>query len=625
MPPKKTVIILLWALIAGVYAKSQTSNDIDSLVNAAASQTDSVKVMTYLKIGQLYNRKGLIDSAERYFNLLLAYGEEKKDNKKICLANLSLGGIEIHRDRLDRSLNFFFRAATIADKEHFGKYKVDADLGIGYIYQIQKRDSDALKCYLDAESVLLKQPVIDTMYLVNAYASLTDCAGTMGDTLKAMSYYNKGAVLCELYEVANHDNKSKTEYLNARWLSLIYNATNYLVSKKEIEVTVGHMMRMLNNIKEAGNEFQLFKAYNIIADLNLKLGRYKEALQYGEAALQIFPEKDHGNNFKDIYWTVSEAAAALKQYEKAYRSLSKVKVYNDSIYNQVKMEEVNSIQARYEADKKEIRIETLNKEKRFQRILFILAAAALVVTLGLLVFVIRSKKLKEKLLLREKEAERTQMEHKMTELEQTALRAQMNPHFIFNCLNSVQRFVIGRDAEGANHYLSTFASLIRQTLENSGKTLIPLKDEIQYLDTYIKMEQLRSNHGFDYEINVQPDIDTSDVFIPNMIIQPFVENSILHGVTASARGKGRIRLAFSREDKLVCMLDDNGPGIRTTAETTSVNPAAHVPMGSSITEKRIGIYNTVHPEKIELKVTDRKKSGEDESGTRIVIRFPLTN
>jgi LytS/YehU family sensor histidine kinase len=254
-----------------------------------------------------------------------------------------------------------------------------------------------------------------------------------------------------------------------------------------------------------------------------------------------------------------------------------------------------------------------------------LAITGFLIALGFLGFAIRSGRLRQKLLIKEKEIQKKELERKMTELEQTALRAQMNPHFIFNCLNSVQRFVIGNDAGGLNYYLSTFASLIRQTLENSGKQLIPLKDEIRYLETYIRMEQLRSNNRFDYTIDVNRDLDASGIYIPNMIIQPFIENSIQHGLLHVKDKKGHIRLDISQGSKLICMVEDNGAGIKATSLLKAGNDEGHTSMGGAITEKRIQVYNSLHAEKIELEVEDRSETDPATTGTRVTLKFPLSN
>jgi len=620
----KTFTLLLIFSGLSFVSKSQTASGIDSLIRVAASQKDSIRSATILKIGQLYNRKGLVDSAEHYFKLLLTYAESQKIKTQICVAHLSLGGINIHKDNFDLALDEFFKAISIAEKEDWGKYIADADIGIGYIYIIQKREKDALQFFLNSEKELLKQKVKDTMYLVNVYTHLAQCLGAIGDTARGIAYFKTGSALCDSYELYNSHNPSKTEYLNLRRLSLIYNISNFLTDKNDIANTLKKVKAIQEGLQNGKDDFQLFKALNIIAVFELKLNNYDKALHFGELALKIFNKPGYDNNYKDIYLTIAKSAAALKQYEKAYLNLSLASNYNDSIYNSVKLEEINSVEAKYKTEKKEQEILTLNKEKKAQRIITWLAVTGLAVATGFLFFVVRSGRLRQRLLIQEKETQRAELEKRMYELEQTALRAQMNPHFIFNCLNSVQRYVINNDVNGVNNYLSIFASLIRQTLENSGKPLISLKNELQYLDTYIKVEQMRGGNNFNCEIKVGENIDTSDIFIPNMIIQPYVENSIKHGAANSAE-KGMLSLRISRNQKLICVVEDNGEGINKTLDNPGDKTAIHVPMGSRITEKRIEMYNTLHADKIELEVIDKSDMANAEPGTRVTLKFPLSN
>lgn len=621
---KKTLLLIVF-LSCLILLNGQPSNVIDSLLKVVKFQKDSIRSSTILRIGQLYNRKGMIDSADYYFKLLLKYAENQDNKTQICLAHLSLGSTNIHKDNFDEALDEFFKAIKIAEKENWGDYIADADIGIGYIYMVQKREKDALQFYLNAEKKLLEEKVKDTMYLVTVYTHLADCLGTIGDTARAIQYFKTGSGLCDKYEIANSKNESKKEYLNLRRLSLIYNISDFLTNKDDIGLQLKKLMLMLADTKDGANNFQKFKILNIIAAFHLQLDNYKEALGYAELALKTFTGPEYDNNFKDIHETIAKAAAALKQYDKAYSSLSIVNKYNDSVYNDIKLEEINSVEARYKTEKKDQEIITLNKEKKAQKIIVGLTIGSLIIVLGLLGFVFRSKKLQKKLFAREKEIQKKELEQKMAELEQTALRAQMNPHFIFNCLNSVQRYVINHDAEGVNHYLSTFANLIRQTLENSGKPLIPLNDEIRYLETYIKMEQLRSNNRFDYYINISPDVDQSGTYIPNMIVQPFVENSIHHGMSDTKDNKGIITLDFSQNNKLTCTINDNGPGIKNNSLLRNNEEEAHTSMGGVITKKRIAMYNSFHEDKIEIEVLDKSESANAESGTRVILKFPLSN
>jgi ligand-binding sensor domain-containing protein len=230
--------------------------------------------------------------------------------------------------------------------------------------------------------------------------------------------------------------------------------------------------------------------------------------------------------------------------------------------------------------------------------------------------------------IRKKEKEKQLTQQKMMELEQMALRAQMNPHFIFNCLNSIQNYILKQDVLGANYYLSKFAGLVRQTLEYAPKMHIPLTEEISYLSNYLELERLQMSAAFDYHIHIAPDIHPGQIMIPNMVIQPFVENAVKHGVGRRS-SEGKINLSFKSTYAgiLECIIEDNGPGINSvqTLQTGTGQEKKHESKGTSITQNRIKILNQLsEPDNgITLVIEDMGAGGKNISGTRVTLHFPI--
>ena len=149
---------------------------------------------------------------------------------------------------------------------------------------------------------------------------------------------------------------------------------------------------------------------------------------------------------------------------------------------------------------------------------------------------------------------------RINELEASALRLQMNPHFIFNAINSINWFIIKNDQENASNYLAKISRLIRLSLENSKSKLIPIKNELEAITIYLQMERLRFEEQFDFEIDVDENLNPSALYIPPMIIQPFVENAIWHGLM-NKLGKGKISLTIKKlGENLRCIVEDDGIG-----------------------------------------------------------------
>ena len=221
---------------------------------------------------------------------------------------------------------------------------------------------------------------------------------------------------------------------------------------------------------------------------------------------------------------------------------------------------------------------------------------------------------------------KTNVERKanLIQVEQEALLAQMNPHFIFNSLNSVQRYILANDKESAHTYLQKFASMMRKFLENSSKSTITLSEEISTLELYLQLEHLRFDNGFDFEISVKDD-DIWQFEIPAMLLQTFVENAIWHGLM-NKEGRGKIDLRFSKiNNKLIlCEIEDNGIGRKKAAEYKSKVRIRHKSKGTEIVKKRIELLNLKARQKITCNTIDLEENNAQQSGTLVQLEIPVT-
>ena len=202
-----------------------------------------------------------------------------------------------------------------------------------------------------------------------------------------------------------------------------------------------------------------------------------------------------------------------------------------------------------------------------------------------------------------------------------ALRSQMNPHFIFNCLNSINRFVLRNDTEAASGYLTKFSKLMRMVLENSKQVLIPLEEEVKCLELYIQMEQFRCKNSFRYYIRYHDGVNVSEAMIPPLLLQPFVENAIWHGVNPK-EGDGKIGIEFyQREETLYCEIKDNGIGRKKASELKSQLSEHHKSMGLQITKERLAIMGEPQTNESPVKIEDLYDDKGDAAGTKVTIRI----
>jgi LytS/YehU family sensor histidine kinase len=196
----------------------------------------------------------------------------------------------------------------------------------------------------------------------------------------------------------------------------------------------------------------------------------------------------------------------------------------------------------------------------------------------------------------------------------------MNPHFIFNSLNSVNQFISENKELEANKYLTSYSTLMRDMMENSNKDFILLDKEVEQLKKYLDLEHLRFQDKFDFEISVDNDLDAESVFVPNMIIQPHLENAIWHGLRYLDK-KGFLHLKFQLNNgKVNVIIEDNGIGLTKSQELKTSNQKVHESRGLNNTKERIGLLNQLYKKNISFAVKEKELP---ESGTIVEIIFPL--
>lgn len=219
--------------------------------------------------------------------------------------------------------------------------------------------------------------------------------------------------------------------------------------------------------------------------------------------------------------------------------------------------------------------------------------------------------------------EKLNLDKKVAEFEMKALHAQMNPHFMFNSLNSIREMILHEDNRNASRYLSRFARLIRLNLEHSRQTFITLRQNIDYLESYLEMEQLRFP-DFSFKIETARELDLNEIRLAPMLIQPLVENAIWHGLMPKERDKWVHIRFFSRDDKLVCAIEDNGIGIRQSMHNKTFSHQMHRSMGIGNIRERIAVLNEKYRIRCSLTIEDKADLPESAgSGTLITLVFPV--
>lgn len=254
---------------------------------------------------------------------------------------------------------------------------------------------------------------------------------------------------------------------------------------------------------------------------------------------------------------------------------------------------------------------------------FLIAGLVLLLIAGVFIFrYIASKRKNEKL---ESEKKQAELQQRATELEMQALRTQMNPHFIFNCLSSINKFILKNDMDTASDYLTRFSRLIRQVLTNSQLSLIPLSDEIEMLRLYLDMERLRFSESFSYNIIYENTIEPETIYIPPMLLQPFCENAIWHGLMHK-EGSGKLDIVMSIQNgELQCIIADNGIGREKATELKTKSGVKQKSFGLKITTERLALFNNEKTVDSFYRTEDIVDEKGSVAGTKVILNIKFKN
>jgi hypothetical protein len=361
--------------------------------------------------------------------------------------------------------------------------------------------------------------------------------------------------------------------------------------------------------------FTGFRILNALQDLELDNGEVIR-LHYNESYFSIeFSALDYTNPSKNLYryklvnydddWIFANASERRAEYRKVDPGSYRFVVTgsnNDGVWNE-----------------DGISLTIIIRPPWWQSWIFRLAFALVFISTlwSIILFRIRTIRRKHDI-----EKKMLSIEKQVFELEQKALRLQMNPHFMFNSLNAIQNFVLANDTDKAVNYLAKFSHLMRMILANSTAALITLKDELQALIYYIDLEKLRFDDKFDYKIIRDPDIDEEFVEIPPMLFQPYVENAIIHGLVNSNK-PGMLEISIKKINRgtIRCTVKDNGIGREKAIEIRNASGIKRQPKGMIITQERIEIFNKQSRKNFSVRITDLKDDKGGAAGT--IVEFTI--
>ncbi len=355
-----------------------------------------------------------------------------------------------------------------------------------------------------------------------------------------------------------------------------------------------------------------FKLFNQEIPINLKDGDTLK-LKHNENFFSFeFASLDYVNPFKNKYafflenfeknWNYTDATRRYADYTAVAPGKYTFRLKgsnNDGVWNE-----------------KGIRIYIEIQPPWYKTILFYIFSAFIIIGSIWSIMLWRIEKIRKKHVV---ERQMLAIQKQLFELEQKSLRLQMNPHFLFNSLNSIQSFVIEKDTDKAIHYLSRFSQLMRLILNNSQQTFVVLQEELKVIKLYLDLERLRYDEIFDFYITVDEEIEEEFIAIPPMIIQPYIENAIIHGlIHQKKRGELKIELTLMN-NYILCVIQDNGIGRAAATIIREQSGIKHKSSGMLITQERLDILNKKNKDQLSVKIIDLMNQDGSAAGTRIEL------
>lgn len=601
--------------------KASFEDRIDYLTNNMRSYPEKIKIEGELMLEEVIALKDLrkeaivlnilcrsnfllgnLSEAMSYGSLSLERFNESGEIDLHIRVDINSNLAAIYRETGDftQALDFYMKSLKIVDTIDDPKQRGILLGNIGNIYlDIEKREK-AISYYKKA--IDLFQPISYKMGMAINNNNIGAAWFQLEDYDNALHHYQIASALYDSLD-------------DIRGIALINNNIGFSYKRKGLtSLALPYLKKSLELQRELGAEIGFVKSLSNLGSIYTELGDYDSAVYYLDSA-QVIAVAIGSLKVLELnaaYYT--ELYVAQGKDKEALHWFRKHKVFSDSSLSAQSNRLLTEMNTKYETTQKEKEISLLRKENEIHALekakdeqfyFFVILSLLFVVILIYAVFSIRNSKNAKK----------------MTEFERIALRAQMKPHFIFNALSSIQTFVLESDVKNADRYISKFARLIRMILETSKMNTILLEDELQMLRLYMDIEKMRLEDKFDYSIEVNPSINTKGVLISSMLLQPFIENAIWHGISPKD-GKGKLLISVEQDESCIkCMIEDDGVGRIHASEQNKL--PGHKSMGMDITQKRLSLlHRKKRLKKQHFVVEDIMKSGLA-AGTRIIICIPF--
>ena len=634
-----------------VFSQNKTADSLKNILSKSKSDIEKVQLLNEMAD---YYKSSNPDLMEEYATKALTLAQKINYKAEEATALLNLGIVNIISGDYPKALDFFSQAKVVYENELAVNVKDNRKLknglarvygSMGVVFSEQSNYAKALQHHLKAVSIY--EETKEEEKLARVYNNIGIVYRAQKEDFKALDYFSKAQKLQEkagdptvgitltnignlhlkqnnLKEAEDYYTKAKfyfEKFPNPRGLGELYNNLGLLHKQNSNSSKALESWNLaLQTFDLIDDKFGKSDTYLFMGEYFYEQNKWSEALKHTQKAAELSKQLNVLEGTALAEKLMSSIYEKLNQPTEAFKHFKLYKTAQDSLINHENIRKSVQAEMNYEFEKKET-IKKKEAEKKAllfaeqskrQTLQTIFTALFVLLMLGIAFLIYNRIQLKKNLTLQKE----------LAEYEQKALHLQMNPHFVFNCLGSISSFIVQNGTDSAIKYLSKFSKLMRLTLEYSKESLIPIDKEMESLQNYLELEQLRFNNVFEFKVSKSNDIE-DDMAIPPLLLQPFVENAIIHGLIPK-KENGIISIDFSIEkNNLVCTILDNGIGFEKSKEIKENLVAIHKSMALDITKKRLEMMEASTAQKANVEIKEIKNDLGEIQGTKVVLNLPI--
>lgn len=600
------------------------------------SSHENVLIEAYLNLVLSLFCRGLFDRSEEACIRAIELSQKTGNNKSLGEAIALRGSISFERGNYEKSFEYFSQCLKIF-KSNFDTYNTAiVTAKMGDLYRLAGDNKTALILYYQSlefkkSQTLTWHPLVDlgdTYYSFEQYDSTFNDQELYLQTIKSLTIQRNDRIFSRLQRAEKDISNRKFD----KALALLNE--DLILSKKRNDVN--QVIRILQNIVRACDGKKDFEKAFYYAKEILLIERMHKSKQYVLSAYKLmFELYDHCHKIDSAYFYYRKFTN-MKDSISIDNLGKRLAIYKAAVESEKEKVQIEILSKEKQINQQQLKIraQQLQKESLLRNILFV--SLLLLISFGFILFrnillkqkneAHRNELVEKELNLQKLESEKAQqdLEQQAFELEMQALRAQMNPHFIFNSLNAINNFILQNNSDQASEYLTKFSRLMRMILQNSQLSMISLEEELQSLKLYLELEAVRFDDHFDCKIKIHPDIDSYSIKVPPLIIQPYAENAIWHGLMHKEE-KGHLQIElYKHEDLLYCKIIDDGIGRKKSSELKSKSTSVHKSMGMQITAERIAILHKKMEMDIYVSFEDLVLPNGSSGGTEVCLKIPIS-